>query len=96
MKNIITLPKKNLQSLHFYFENLSFPIVVGTYSLWEESQISYLNAHISDMKILDICNWCINHHICYQILYPISKNELFKNPLKFFFYLLLKHRIKKL
>lgn len=96
MKEIITLPKANLQSLHFYFKNLSFPLVIGTYSSWEESQVSYLNTHISDMKTLDICKWCINHHICYQILYPISKNEIFKDPLKYLFYLLLKQKIKTL
>ena len=95
-KKIIQLPEENLQGLHFYKENLSFPVIIGTYSSWEESQITYLNLSVSTMKTLDICKWCINHKIHYQILYPINKQEILKDPIRFIFYLILKHKINML
>ena len=94
MIKIIRLPVEDLIGLHFYKKNLCFPVVIASYSSWEETQIQYLNSLSSEMTVLDLCKWCINHNIRYQILYPINKKDLFKNPIRFFNFLSLKRKIR--
>ena len=98
LKEIIKLPKENLQGIRFFIEGLSFTVVAGYYNEWEERQLSYLVQATkgSRMSTKDICKWCINHNIHYQILYPINKMQILKDPIRFISYLKLKKKIKML
>lgn len=84
---------KNLKALHFFTEGLNYPIAIAAYSDWQEVQISYLESVFRDSKFTSekIIEWCLSHDIQFQIIYPISKKNIFKNPYKFFKYLELKH-----
>ena len=84
-----------LKELHFFTENINFPIAIAIYDEWQKTQCSYLLANIQGFSSEQICIWCITHHIEYQILYPLSKLIIFKNPYKFYGYLLMKYRLKR-
>jgi hypothetical protein len=83
----------NVKEIHFYKENLNFPIVMYICTCWEKTQLAYLNPKIHNSESL--CRWCISHHIKYQILYPILRSSIVKNPYKYYKYLQLKARLKK-
>ena len=40
MKQILKFKKEGLKGLHFFIENLNYPIVVASYDEWEEQQIN--------------------------------------------------------
>lgn len=96
MKRIINFNPNGLQGLHFFTEGLKFPIVIGTYSAWEETQVSYLadNIRYGYCTTEDICRWCINHQIQYQIIYPIRRRSIVMHPYKYYKYLELNRKIK--
>lgn len=93
--SIIEFKKENLKVLHFFVEHLDFPVAVATYNEWEEQQICYLERRYECFKMNteSICKWCINHRINYQIIYPINKIFIIKNPYKYFKYLQLKRKL---
>ena len=93
--SIIEFKKENLNVLHFFVEHLIFPVAVATYNEWEEQQICYLEKHYECFKMNteSICKWCINHRINYQIIYPINKIFIIKNPYKYLKYLQLKRKL---
>ena len=95
--SILKFPKENLISLHFFVDQLNFPVVAASYTEWEEQQIVYLEGNYKSLKYNteSICRWCINHNIQYQILYPIDKRSAIKHPYKFLKYLELKRKLKK-
>lgn len=93
--SIIEFKKENLKVLHFFVEHLDFPVAVASYSDWEEEQISHLENNYKSLKMNTeyICIWCINHQIKYQIIYPINKIFIIKNPYKYLKYLQLKRKL---
>lgn len=93
--SIIEFKKENLKVVHFFVEHLDFPVAVATYNEWEEQQICYLEKHYECFKMNteSICKWCINHRINYQIIYPINKIFIIKNPYKYLKYLQLKRKL---
>ncbi len=95
MKKIIKLPEENLQSLHFFTKGMNFPVVAGSYSLWEKQQLSYLESNLSStgFNTEALCQWCITHNINYQILYPLKKASILKNPYKYYKFLQLKKKL---
>ena len=93
--SIIEFKKENLKVVHFFVEHLDFPVAVATYNEWEEQQICYLEKHYECFKMNteSICKWCINHRFNYQIIYPINKIFIIKNPYKYLKYLQLKRKL---
>lgn len=94
--SVLKLPKENLISLHFFVERLNFPVAAASYNEWEEQQISYLENNYKSLNLNteSICEWCINHNIQYQILYPLNKISILKNPYKYFQYLQLNRKLE--
>lgn len=95
MKNIINFDPDGMKGLHFYTEGLNFPIAIGTYSDWEEAQVSYLSSNIKNggFNTEAVCRWCISHQIQYRIIYPIRKRSILKNPYKYYKFLQLKRKL---
>ena len=85
-----------MKALHFFAEGLNFPVAIGTYTEWHEVQVSYLAQNIKEghFNTESICRWCISHSIPYQIIYPISKKVIIKNPYKYYKFLQLKRRLQ--
>lgn len=96
MSKIIKLPEENLQGLHFFAKGLNFPVVAGSYSTWEKQQLSYLEASLNSTGFSTeaICQWCISHNVRYQILYPLKKISILKNPYKYYKFIQLKKKLK--
>lgn len=96
MNQIINFVPEGMKGLHFYMEGLNFPVVLATYSEWEETQVSYLTDNIKSERwdTIDVCRWCINHQIQYKMVYLVSKKNVIKHPYKHYKYLRLKHKIK--
>ena len=97
-KEIIDLSPIGMKGLHFYVEGLNFPVVVGTYSEWEETQVSYLSVNIKNesFNTETICRWCMNHHVQYRIIYPIDKKSVIMHPYKYYKFLQLKRNLQKM
>lgn len=95
MGKIIKLPEENLKGLHFFTSGMNFPVVAGSYSDWEKLQLSYLESNLISVgfNTESICQWCINHNIRYQILYPIRKSSILKNPYKYYKFMQLKKKL---
>lgn len=91
---MLNLPE-NVKSIHFYSENISFPVFIYTCSEWERVQVSFLNQIYDNagFTTLGLCQWCENHHIKFQILYPHNIFKLlFKDPLRFLCYIYIKNK----
>ena len=95
MDKIINFNPEGMKGLHFYIEGLNFPIAIGTYSDWEEVQVSYLSSNIKNggFNSEAICRWCKSHQIQYRIVYPVKKSSIWKNPYKYYKYLQLKRKL---
>ena len=70
MKKIIYFDPNGMKAIHFFIEGLNFPVAIGTYSEWEEVQVSYLSSNIKSgsFNTEAICRWCISHQIQYRII----------------------------
>ena len=92
---IINLPKENLKGLHFLTENINYPVVIATYSEWEEQQVQYFMQSVKSTNLTSeaICRWCINHDMKYQILFITSFKTIIKHPYKYIKYLQLKRKL---
>lgn len=95
MKKIIYFDPNGMKAIHFFIEGLNFPVAIGTYSEWEEVQVSYLSRNIKSgsFNTEAICRWCISHQIQYRIVYPISKKVILHNPYKYYKFLQLKRKL---
>lgn len=93
---MLEFKKENLKELHFITKNINFPIAIAIYNDWEKIQLNYLFANMDSvhMNSEEVCRWCISHNLKYQILYPIRKISIIKNPYKFLKYLELKAKLK--
>lgn len=91
--HLIIKAPDNVKELHIFEKNLNFPIIIFICTDWEKTQLSYLNPRAHDSESL--CRWCISHHIQYQILYPIFKSTILKNPYKYYKYLQMKVRLSR-
>ena len=95
---IIKFDSEGLIGLHFYEKGLKFPVVIGTYSEWQEIQITYLVNYLKNNNCTTefMCIWCINHNISYQILYPINKKEIIENLYKYYEFVKLKKKLRRI
>ncbi len=88
---------ENLKALHFFTEGLNYPIAIAAYSDWQEVQLLYLdhNFHKEHFTTEKLCKWCLSNNLPFQIVYPISKKSIIKNPYKYFKFIQLKHKLAK-
>lgn len=95
MRQLLDFEPENMKALHFFTQNLNFPVAVATYGDWEEQQLSYLeyNFHSGRYTTTSLCQWCVNHHIQYRIIYPLSFKSIIKNPRKYIDFLRLKRKL---
>lgn len=95
---LIQFKQEGLKEIHFLTERINFPIVIPIYSDWEKTQFEYLLCNIESKKFTsyDICKWCITHNLQYQIMYPIKKVSVLKNPYKYFKYIQMTIKLKKI
>lgn len=54
--------------------NLASPVIIATYSVREQQQVPYLESsfHSKGSTTYSLCLWCINHHIQFRMVHPIS------------------------
>ena len=95
-KKYIKLPTDGLLSLHFFAENIMFPVVVAAYNENEQINISYLEHNIQHSRIntIELCRWCETHNMLYQIMYPLSRRQIYRHPYKYFIYQKIRHELK--
>lgn len=94
MKPIIA--PSDTRSIHIFTERISFPVCAFAVSEWDETQISYLNHNVKtgNFTAFNICRWCQQHDISYQILFPEQIwRYMFKEPKRFLCYLYLKFNL---
>lgn len=95
---ILKFPENGLLQLHFFTENLSFPVAVGTYSEQENNKLSYLIRLLQQKEIHStyaLCRWCIAQHMTYQIMYPMSVKSVIQHPVRAYDYLRLKRLLNQ-
>ena len=83
---MIKAPKE----VHIFNKNISFPVLVYACNEWEQTQVSYLSQNVAKggFTTMAISQWCKNHQINYQIIYPKNKLKLLlKEPMRFMCYL---------
>lgn len=95
MKKLLDFNPDGMKKLHFFTENLNFPVAVAVYTDQEEMQVSCLTNNIKsgNFNSQAICEWRINHQIQYRIIYPLKKSSILKHPYKYMKYLQLKKKL---
>ena len=95
--HLIKFEQEGLKELHFFLFVINFPIAIPIYDDWQKTQFQYLLSNIKSTKFssFDICKWCIIHKLQYQIIYPIGKVSILKNPYKYFMYKQMCIKLKK-
>ena len=81
-------PSKDTTGIHIY-DHLEFPLMLYEKGDWDRTQRNYLNADVHTTESL--IRWCRNHHIEYDILYPLKKLSPLKHPIRHIRYLKLIH-----
>lgn len=94
---LLKFQKEGLKEVHLLTEQINFPVAIAVYNDWEKIQVQYLLANIKSTRFTSysICRWCIVHKIQYQILYPIRKISILKNPYKYYKYLQMRMKLRK-
>lgn len=94
---LLKFQQKGLKEVHLLTEQINFPVAIAVYNDWEKTQVQYLLANIKSTRFTSysICRWCIVHKIQYQILYPIRKISILKNPYKYYQYIKLLMKLNK-
>ena len=83
-------PSKDTTGIHIY-DNLEFPLMLYEKGDWDRTQISFLDSDIHTTE--SMIRWCKNHHIDYDILYPLNRLSPIKHPIRHIHYLHLKHKL---
>ena len=94
---MLKFQKEGLKEVHLITEQINFPIAIALYDDCQKTQVQYLLSNIKSTRFssYEICRWCIAHKICYQILYPIRKISILKNPYKYYKYIQMCMKLKK-
>ena len=94
---LLKFQQKGLKEVHLLTEQINFPVAIALYDDWQKTQVQYLLSNIKSTRFssYEICRWCIAHKICYQILYPIKKISILKNPYKYYKYIQMCIKLKK-
>lgn len=95
MKQMLDFNSSGLKKIHFLTDDLNFPVAIAIYSEEEEMKMSYLlkNIKLGDFSTETICKWCVGHRIQFQIVYPLKKISILKNPYKYYQFIRLKRKI---
>ena len=63
-----------------------YPVLMGTYTDWEETQLQYLEHSIETDResytTRDLCKWAVAHRIKFQVLKPVSILQIIRHPVK--------------
>ena len=84
-------PKESITGIHFYSDNLEFPLILYEKNDWDRVQISYLDPSVHTTRSL--IKWCENHKIHWDIAYPLKKSTPFRHPIRHIRYLKLIHEV---
>ena len=89
--------KEGMKELHILSEGMNFPVAIPIYTDWQRTQIQYLleNVRTAGFSSYDICRWCIAHKFQYGVVYPLSRQAVFKNPYKYLKYLEMMLKLRK-
>ena len=77
--------RKDITGVHLYSDGLEFPVAIYEKNDWDRTQISYIDT--SKHTTRSLIQWCKNHHIDWDIVYPIRKISPFRHPLRHLRYL---------
>ncbi len=85
MFRIIDFESEDLMSIHFFVENMDFPVVIAAYNEWDEQQILYMKNNISSQShtVKSISKWCINHQLQFRIILIPKILDIIINPYKY-------------
>lgn len=74
------------KELHIFYKNLSFPIIVYVFDDWEKCQVKVLVQKSKEIKLttFDICCWCDNHQMKYDVIFPRNVWKLFISDIRRF------------
>lgn len=98
MKRLLKFEEDNLKGLHFFTENLKFPVVAASYNDCDKQRLYCLERNFQSLEYTteSICRWCIRNDIEYQIIYPYNVKSIMRYPCKYLEYLYLKIRLNRL
>lgn len=94
---IIGFPEDGLRALHFYIKGLEYPVVAAEYTQQQAGAFRYLDASVKkgDMNSEQVCQWCINHHIYFRILYGIHLTDALRDLRKTVRFYRMRRRLKQ-
>ena len=94
---MLNFTKEGMKQLHILSEGINFPVAIPIYTDWQRTQIQYLleNVRTTRFGSYDICRWCIAHKFKYGVVYPLSRQAVFKNPYKYLKYLEMMLKLRK-
>lgn len=85
---------EELKEIHFITENMNFKIAIYVCNDFEKQQVLYLENNMDkSFTSLTVCQWCKNHNIKYQIVYPLSWLSVVRNPYKYFKFIQMKREL---
>lgn len=100
MRRLLKFKEDNLTGLHFFTENLEFPVVAASYDERDKQRLSWLEGNFRSMDYdyttENICKWCISNDIEFQIIYPCGIRNIVRNPCRYLAYLRLKRKLGKI
>lgn len=95
MRKLLDFNPNGLIKIHFLTKDINFPVAIAVYSAQEDMMVSCLSNNIKsgNFNTESICIWCDEHKIEYQIVYPLRKIMILKNPYKYYRFLCLKKKL---
>ena len=98
LEDLLLKAPDNARAIHFFVDFLEFPVAVYICTDWESTQLDYFTSDYNPMEqtSFNVIQWCVRHHIQYDILYPVRKSSIIKKPRKYIRFLQLKKRVKQI
>lgn len=89
--------KEGIKELHILSEGMNYLVAIPIYTDCQGTQFRYLLDSIRTSRFgsNDIYRWCITHKFQYSVVYPLSRQAVFRNPYKYLKYLEMMLKIKK-
>ena len=99
MRRLLKFKEENLKGLHFFTENLEFPVVAASYNECDKQRLYCLERNFRsvdcDYTTENICQWCISNNVEFQIIYPCGIKNIMTAPCRYLAYLRLKRKLDK-
>ena len=84
------------KEIHVFEERLAFPVFIYVTNDWDKTQVTYLTHNFNNSKnftVCELCQWCENHQLTYQIIYYRNPLEyIFRDYKRFLCYLYIKYK----